>query len=273
MNTEELFRQQLRRESDALDQPVSGPVVHRAVGEGRRRVRRRTVARVGAGVAIAGVLVSVPVVVTSAGGGGARTAGPAATVPFSASPQEIGLPAVPSTPPATAPAPSKPVPKNPLADEIAPVLMSLLPDGAKNPKSSDTSPDARISAVVSWDTGAGVVEVSAALANKDLFGCRPGGDSWSTTTQRPPGVSITCVTLPDGTLIEREIIPGPEDSDPEWRATSLVFEDTVIRIAYANGPLTVPGVLTRATQPLTEEQALAIARSPEWTGLVEAFQK
>lgn len=271
MNTEEAFRQRLRRESDALERPVSGSVVHRAVDEGRRRVHRRTAARVGAGVAIAGVLVGVPFVVTSAGGGEAGTTEPAATGQVSASPQEIGLPAVPSTPPATAPTPSEPAPQNPLAAEIAPVLMSLLPDGAKSPKGSDTAPDARISAVVSWDTGAGVVEVSAALGHKDLFGCRPGGDGWS-TAPRPPGVSIGCVTLPDGTLIERETIAGPRDSDPEWRATSLVVEDTMIRIAYANGPLTAPGAPTRVTQPLTEEQALAMVRSPEWIGLIEAYQ-
>ncbi|MEU0938072.1 hypothetical protein [Embleya sp. NPDC005971] len=257
VETEDLFRSELRAEVDELVIPPGAGLATRAAEGGRRRARRRALGQT------VGVTLAVGVIV--AGGLGAaqlRTspatkAGPAADPSPSRIDGRLGG--------VNPELPAQPVAPNPLADRLGPIIRNLLPGGTKQ-ITTNTAVDGGLYAKVTWDTGQGVVEVTFHMVGKRFSGCTMADGRPKPKENNFGG----CRNAPDGTLLGTFEKPFP-DKGIAWKSVNYVTGETMVELSYGNGELSDNGKPTRSTLPLTDEQALSILRNPAWAPILAAY--
>ncbi|OPC77112.1 hypothetical protein B4N89_41855 [Embleya scabrispora] len=257
METEDLFRNELRAQLDELVIPPGAGLAARAAEGGRRRARRRALGQaVGATLAV-GVIAAGILGAAQLGPSPAATAGPAADPSPSSIDGELGG--------LNPELPTQPVAPNPLAERLGPIIKTLLPGGTKD-VTTNTAIDGGLYAKVTWDTGQGVVEVTFNMVGKRFFGC--------TMTDGKPKPKENnfggCRNAPDGTLLGTFEKPFP-DKGIAWKAVNYVIGETMVELSYGNGELSDNGKPTRSTLPLTDEQALSILKNPAWAPILAAY--
>lgn len=257
MLTEDRFKDLLNAELDASPGPPMPGIADRAAAGGRRRARRRTVtAAVGTALA-AGILAGGITVVSALGPSGASVAGPAAQPSASATPQEATLGGDPRLP-------EQPVPDNPLAEQVRPVIEQLLPGGTKT-TTAFTGSDGGIYATVEWQTGKGQVEVVVGLVGKQWFGCELV-DGKPTPVEGNYG---QCV-LTHGTLVGTYGGTSAK-TGLQNRRFDTVSGGTMITVGYANGEISDNATPTQPQLPLTDEEGIGIVTSDAWRPLLTAY--
>lgn len=269
MLTEDTFKDLVHTELSTHPAPTFAELPGRAVAGGRRRARRRAVARTGAGVASVALIAGIAVSADGFGPHDATSTGPAGRTPSMAGPQESPAPAH-STLPHLPALPTQPVPPNSLAQRILDILFAKLPSTSQKVGYTSTAPDAGIAGGMSWDTGAGAVDVMLDMRPQDWFKCHPGGWGWGKTDAF--GGQL-CRTEPDGTVLETRTDPLSQDRALIDREVRLVVGRTVVSLSFANGPRGAGAEPTRATLPLTDLEAVAILKDPLVRDLVTAYEK
>ncbi|WP_126640493.1 hypothetical protein [Embleya hyalina] len=257
VETEDLFRSELRAELHELAMPPGAGLAARAAEGGRRRARRRALGQtVGAALAV-GVIAAGVVGAAQLGTSPAAKTGPAAEPSPHRADGRIGE--------VNPELPAQPVAPNPLAEQLGPIITSLLPEGTKQ-VTTNTAIDGGLYAKVVWDTGQGAVEVTFHMVGKRFFGC-------TTTDGRPKPKENNfggCRNAPDGTLLGTFEKPFP-DKGIAWKGVNYVTGETMVELSYGNGELSDNGKPTRSTLPLTDEQALSILRNPAWAPILAAY--
>lgn len=257
VETEDLFRSELRAELDELAIPPGAGLAVRAAEGGRRRARRRALGQaVGATLAV-GVIAAGVLGAAQLGTSPAAKAGPAADPSPSWIDGRFGG--------VNPELPAQPVAPNPLAEQLGPIITSLLPGGTKQ-VTTNTAVDGGLYAKVTWDTGQGVVEVTFHMVGKRFFGCTMADGKPKPKENNFGG----CRNAPDGTLLGTFEKPFP-DKGIAWKAVNYVAGETMVELSYGNGELSDNGKPTRSTLPLTDEQALSILRNPAWAPILAAY--
>jgi len=257
VETEDLFRRELRAELDELAIPPGAGLAARAAEGGRRRARRRALGQtvgttLAVGVIAAGVLGAAHLRTSPA-----TNAGPAANP----SPTRIDAWFGGVNPEL----PAQPVAPNPLADQVGPIIANLLPGGTKQ-VTTNTGVDGRLHAKVIWDTGQGVVEVNFQMVGERFFGCIMADGRAKPKENNFGG----CHQASDGTLLGTYEKPFP-DKGIAWKIINYVTGETMVELSYGNGEMSDNGRPTRDTLPLTDEQALSILRNPAWAPILAAY--
>lgn len=259
MLTEDRFKDLLNAELDASPGPPMPGIAERAAAGGRRRARRRSVAAA-VGTALAVGLVAGGITVASTlGPHGASVAGPAAQPSATTSPGgAVALGGDPRLP-------AQPVPDNPLAAQVRPVIEQLLPGGTKTTKVA-TGSDGGIYATVEWQTGKGQVEVVVGLVGKQWFGCQLV-DGKPTPVEGNYG---QCVLTKNGTLVGT--YGGTNGKTGlQNRLFETVTGGTMVTLSYANGAISDGATPTQPDLPLTDEQGIAILTNDAWQPLLAQY--
>ncbi|UGQ11364.1 hypothetical protein LO772_31985 [Yinghuangia sp. ASG 101] len=256
VETEDLFRGQLHTEINELEVPPATGVAARAVAVGRRRARRRALGQAAGATLAAGVIAAGVMGAAELRPSPAAKAGPAAD-PSSGIDGQVGG--------VNPELPAQPVAPNPLAEQLGPIITSLLPGGTKQ-VTTNTAVDGGLYATVTWDTGQGVVEVTFHMVGKRFFGCTMA-DGKPTPKENNFG---GCRNAPDGTLLGTFEKPFP-DKGIAWKGLNYVTGETMVELTYGNGELSDNGKPTRGTLPLTDEQALSILTNPAWAPILAAY--
>lgn len=258
MLTEDRFKDLLNAELDASPGPPMPGIAARAAAGGRRRARRRTVAAA-AGTALAvGILAGGITVVSALGPSAASVAGPAAQPSATASPG--GVVALGGDPRF----PAQPVPDNPLAAQVRPVIEQLLPGGTKTTRVY-TGSDGGIYATVDWKTDQGVVEVVVGLVGKQWFGCELV-DGKPAQVEGNYGQCMLANGKLLGTYGGTSAKTGLQN-----RRFDAVSGGSMVTLSYANGAISDNATPTRPQLPLTDEQGIAIVTSDAWQPLLTAY--
>ncbi|MET7304358.1 hypothetical protein [Embleya sp. NPDC005575] len=258
MLTEDRFKEMLRAELGARPAPMMPDVAPRAAERGRRRARRRTAGRL-LGATLAGAVIATGIVgASSLRPGNVDVAGPAATMRPS-----LGSLNTTGTNPLL---PAQPVAKNPYADWLPGIIEELLPPGAKTAV-PDTGVDGGIYVSVEWETGQGLVQLLFGVTGKRWFGCTTGEGG---RPQARPNDGVQCSVTPDGALLGRYERPST-DAGVAWRRFEYVTRESMVTLSYANGPLSSVAKPTRATLPLTDEEALALLKNPRWQQVLDKY--
>lgn len=162
--------------------------------------------------------------------------------------------------------PTQPVAKNPLANQLPAIIKELLPPGVRTTADTNTG-DGSVYVSVNWETGQGLVELRFGVTGERWFGCTTGEGG---RPQARPDDGVQCSVTPDGTLLGR--YEGTNaDTGITWRQFQYVTGQSMVTLSYANGPLSSVAKPTRATLPLTDEEALALLRNPRWQPVLDKY--
>ncbi|MGC0416229.1 hypothetical protein [Embleya sp. AB8] len=249
------FRRQLHAELVGQGTRPMADVVARATGRGRRRVRVRA----------GGVAVSVVATVA--------VLGLAATVAVERGDVEPRRAAAPATSTLPDPGPRTADARDTIARELGEALVDLLPvGGTKSPIRTGYSPDNGLSAELTWDSGPGPAGVSVSLRTGGPTVCAGGEQVPDRTDDQGRTYSLKCVGAPrSGTRFGVETIR--RDGVPWGQALQIPIGPSVLRLFWANGPLDGrPVTDAKGRMPLTDDQALAIARNPRWESIARTLR-